>query len=120
MSSVTNLDVPHGIYWVINPFQESGGVFAKLTGSKMKYPVDMSSVHPGLFHFYELLKPMEFGPLIDVVLFWFGAENQYCAIGVGPFGRVPNYEEEIMKFRQFTSHIQVPEAWFHLIGVNGE
>jgi len=103
MSNITTLDVLHGIYWVINPFQESDGVFAKLTGSKLKCPIDMESVHPELHHFYDLLKPMEFGPVIDVVLFWFGAENQYCAIGVGPFGCMPNYMEEIMNFWQFTS-----------------
>ncbi len=117
MSNTTNLEVPHGLFWVINPYQESDGIFAHLTGSKLKSTFDPDSVHPGLRHFYNLLKPKDFGPIIDVVLFWFGSDNQYCAIGVGPFGRVPNWEEEMFKFREYTGHIQVPEAWFHLVGV---
>jgi len=118
MSSLTTLDVPHGVFWVINPYQESDGVAATLIGSKLKCPMDMESVHPGLCHFYDLLKPKTFGPLIDVVLFWFGNSHQYCALGIGPFGRVHNHEEEIKRFHEYTQHIQVPDAWTHLIVVN--
>jgi len=118
MSSLTTLDVPHGVFWVINPYQESDGVAATLIGSKLKCPMDMESVHPGLCHFYDLLKPKTFGPLIDVVLFWFGNSHQYCALGIGPFGCVHNHEEEIKRFHKYTQHIQVPDAWTHLIVVN--
>jgi len=118
MSNFSTLNIPHGLYWIINPFQESDGVYAKLTGLKLKCPLNIEEVHPGLHRFYELLKPMVLGPSIDVVLFWFGSENQYSAIAVGPFGHVPNYQEEMMQFRQLASHLQVPEAWLHLIGVN--
>jgi len=89
----------------------------QLTRSKLKSTFDPDSLHPGVHHFYNLLKPKDFGPLIDVVLFWFGSDNQYCAIGVGPFGHVPNWQEEVYQFRKFTKQIQVPNAWFHLVGV---
>jgi len=110
--------VPHGMFWVINPYQESDGVIAQLTGSKIKCPVELESVHPGVRRFYNILKPMDFSPLIDVVLIWFGTENQYSAIAVGPFGRVPNYMEEIMNFHEFIGCIPVPDAWLHLVAVN--
>jgi len=101
MSSITTLDIsqPHGIYWVINPFKESDRGLAKLMDSNLKCPVDMESVHPQLHHFYALLKPMEFGPLLMLFFFWFGAKNKYCAIGVGPFGCMPDYKEEMMHFQ---------------------
>jgi len=118
MSKLTILDVLHSMFWVINPYQESDGVVATLIGSKLKCPEDMESVHPGLHYFYHLLKPKMFGPLIDVVLFWFGHSHQYCALGIGPFGHVPNHEEEIKHFHEYTKCIQVPDSWTHLINVN--
>jgi len=118
MSDFIALNVPHGMFRVINPFQESDGVYTSMTESKLKCPLNIDEIHPGLRYFYGLLKPMELGPLIDVEVVWFGSENQYCAIAVGPFGRTPEYHKELMKFRQLTSSMQVPEAWMHLVFVN--
>jgi len=85
---------------VVNPYQASDGVYAKLTRSKLKCPLNLEEVPIRLHHFYSLLKPVEFGPTIDMVIFWFGSQNQYCAIVVGPFGRVSNYQEEMLQFQQ--------------------
>jgi len=78
MSTMTALAVPHGMFWVINPYQESDRIIAQLTQSKLKNMVDPDSIHPSIRHFYNLLKPKDFGPLIEVVLFWFGSNSQYC------------------------------------------
>jgi len=111
MSNFITLDVPHGMFWVINPFQESDRVHAaKLTESKLKCPVNFEEVHPGLHYFYGILKSRELGPLIGVELVWFGGENQYYAIVVGPFGCVPNSDKVMMQFQQLVSRMQVPEG----------
>ena len=95
--------VPMGIHWVINPYQASDGVLVVLSGVKQKHPNNMEGVHPGLLYFYGLLKMQDFGVLIDVVLFWFGSNLQYCAIGLGPFGRMPDHEQEMKKFSEFVT-----------------
>jgi len=87
-----------------------------MTDSKLKCPLNIDEMHPSLCYFYGLLKPM--GPLIDVEVIWFGSESQYCAIAVGPFGRIPEYHKEIMQFHQLTNSMHVPEGWMHLVFVN--
>jgi len=82
--------------------------------------MNMDNLHPGIQHLYGLLKPMNIGPLIDVVLFWFGPNNQYCALAVGPFGHVPNHQEELLHFKSIIDRIQVPHAWTQVIGVMKE
>jgi len=82
MSNFIALNVPHRMFWVINPFQGSDGVYASMTDSKLKCPLNIDEMHPGLCFFYCLLKPMELDPLINVEVIWFGSENQSCAIAV--------------------------------------
>jgi len=54
MSSMTALAVPHSMFRVINPYQESDGIIAQLTWSKLKITVD--SIHLSIRSFYNLLK----------------------------------------------------------------
>jgi len=116
---MNDLPIPTGVYCVINPDQESHGIVAVMTGAKQKSPNNFEGAHNGLIHFYMLLKPQEFGTMIDVVLFWFRAGNvYYSAIGVGPFGLTPNSEEEVKHFREFCDKNQLPDAWHHLIIFN--
>jgi len=118
MSGVVDLPVPSGIYWVVNPYYDISGVVATLSDAKQKYPNNMECAHPGLCEFYTILKPQDFGPDIDVVLFWFRDGLLFCSIGVGPFGRRANYEEEMKNFKAFTQKVGVPESWLHLIWYN--
>jgi len=69
MNNIVDLWVPTGIFWVINLYQASEGIIATLSGAKQKQPNNMEGVHPGLHYFYGLLKPQDFGILIDVILF---------------------------------------------------
>jgi len=39
---------------------------------------------------------------------------------VGPFGRVPNHQEELMHFKIIIDRIQVLHAWIQVIGVMKE
>jgi len=118
-NTMNDLPVPTGMYCVLNPYQDSHGILAVMTGAKQKYPNNFEGAHEGLLHFYRILKPQEFGPMIDVVLFWFRAGNTYySAIGVGPFGLTPNTVEEAKHFREFCDRIQLPDSWHHLIVFN--
>ena len=118
MSNIIDLWVPMGIHWVINPYQASDGVLVVLSGAKQKHPNNMEGVHPGLLYFYGLLKTQDFGVLIDMVLFWFGSDLQYCTIGVGPFGRTPDHEQEMKKFSELAKKIQMPSEWLQMIMYN--
>ncbi len=115
MNNIVDLWVPTGIFWVINPYQVSDGATVTMSGAKQKQPNNMEGIHPGLSYFYGLLKPQDFGVLIDVVLFWFGPDLQYCAIGIGPFGRTPDHEQEMKKFGEFAKKIKLPSDWLHVI-----
>ena len=108
---MTTLDIPAGIYWIINPFQESQGVLAKLSGAKQKYPDNLEGTHPTLQHFYGLLKSQDFGVTVDVILFWF-ANLRYSSIAVGPFGlnSTEQMNMEMQRFRQFCKEINVPKS----------
>jgi len=108
---------PSGIYWVINPYYDISRVVAALSDAKQNYPNNMECVHPGLCHFYTILKPQEFGLDIDVVLFWFGDGLHFCSIRVGPFGHRANYFEEMANFKAFTQRVQSARklATHHLV-----
>ncbi len=118
MSTLIDLPIPSGLFLVIHPHYDICGVVATLSDAKQKSPNNMEHTHPGLCHFYGILKPQDFGPDIDVVFLWFGAQSQYCAIGVGPFGHQANFKEEMENFKAFTQKIGVPESWIHLIFYN--
>jgi len=118
MSTLIDLPVPSGLYLVIHPHYDTCGVIPTLSDAKQKSPNNMEGVHSGLCSFYFMLKPQDFGPNIDVVFQWFGNQSQYCAIGVGPFGRRADFNEEMANFKAFTQKIGVPESWIHLIFYN--
>jgi len=110
-NTINDLPIPSGINCVINPYQDSHGIIAVMTGAKQKSPNNFEGVHDGLLHFYMLLKPKDFSPMIDVVLLWFPAGNTYySAIGVGPFGLTLNTNEEVKHFHEFCDRIQLPDA----------
>jgi len=115
MSTLIDLPIPSGFYLVIHPHYDTSGVVATLLDAKQKYPNNMECVHPGLCHFHFMMKPQDFGPDIDIVFLWFGNQSQFCAIGVGPFGRQANFEAEMLHFKAFTQNIGVPDSWLHLI-----
>jgi len=117
MSTLIDLPIPSGLYLVINPYYDMYGVVATatLSDAKQKSPNNMEGAHPGLCYFYGILKAQDFGPDIDVVLFWYREGTHFCAIGVGPFGHQVNYKEEMLNFKAFTQKIGLPESWFHLI-----
>jgi len=118
MSTLIDLPVPSGLYLVIHPHYDTCGVVATLSDAKQKSTNNMECAHPGLCHFYFMMKPQFFGRDIDVVFLWFGNQLQYCAIGVGPFGRQANFKEEVENFKAFIQQIGVPDGWVHLICYN--
>jgi len=118
MSTLIDLPIPSGLYLVIHPHYDMCGVVAMLHTAKQMFPDNMECAHSSLCRFYFMIKPQDFGPDIDVVFLWFGEQSQYCAIGVGPFGRQANFEEEMLHFKAFIQNIGVPDSWVHLICYN--
>jgi len=71
----------------------------------------MESLHPGICHFYHLLKPKEFWPLdqSSAYLVWLRKPILcHCSWAFWACA-------QLIKFCEFTGHIQVPKACFILL-----
>jgi len=119
--NIRRLDVhlPAGIYFIINPYQESHGVMAQLLGAVQK-PNNIDAAHPGLHPIYFALQDEHFGPTVCVAVFWFGEGYPYSAMLCGPFGNhMDGFKEKITMIKHASERATVPHEWTQVILFGG-
>jgi len=113
-NNIRSLILPPGIYFIVNPYQESHGVVAKLAGAVQR-PNNIYAAHSGLHPIYAALQQERLGISVCVAVFWFGDAYQYNAVLVGPLGNGPNYEEQLQMVKNATERASVPHDWTQVV-----
>jgi len=121
--NIRHLFLPPGIYFIVNPYQESHGVVATLGGA-VQQRGNINTAHAGLCPFYNAFMNANINRdaehTIYLAVFWFGPSHEYNTVLVGPFGHGPNQQEQIMIVKNTMEHVQVPHKWTQVVLFGGE
>jgi len=120
MDNIWWLDVhlPHGIYCIFNPYQESHGVVVQLLGAIQK-PNNIHAAHAGIRPIYYALQEEHFGNTECIAVFWFEEGYLYSAVLCSPFGNSDGYEEHINMVKHASEAAGVPHEWTQVILFGG-
>jgi len=123
-NSIRQLSLPPGIYVIVNPYQHSHGVVAKLGGAVQR-PGNINAAHSGLRPFYNAMLNEDINNVgtehtVYLAVFWFGPAHEYNAVLVGPFGNAPQCEEQMMIVKNMMEHVRVLHEWTQIVLFGGE